>query len=174
MIVTIIQRPVVLLAVLFCLVGLFGVLTVSSDRCLANNDGATSTINDLAFIAGHWQGEAFGGTCVEVWNAPSGNSMMGMFKLIQNGKIVFYELMIIAEDTAGIALKLKHFNADLTGWETKDEMVTYPFVKLKNDAAIFEGISFHRKSTDTLLVTLTTDHDGVIDTSEFVYSQVKQ
>lgn len=53
-------------------------------------------------------------------------------------------------------------------------MVTFPFVKLKDDAAIFEGVSFHRTSADTLLVTLTIDHEGVIDTLEFVYYQVKQ
>lgn len=53
-------------------------------------------------------------------------------------------------------------------------MVTFPFVKLEDQEAIFEGISFHRTSADTLLVTLTTEHEGVVDTLEFVYYQVKQ
>lgn len=50
-------------------------------------------------------------------------------------------------------------------------MVTFPFVKLEDHEAIFEG---HRTSADTLLVTLTTEHEGVVDTLEFVYYQVKQ
>ncbi|MDH3892311.1 MAG: DUF6265 family protein [candidate division Zixibacteria bacterium] len=156
-----------------CLVCLIVGTLVPTGSIRSANDDPTK-VDDLAFIAGQWRGEAFGGICEEVWNAPSGNSMMGMFKLIQQDRIVFYELMIIAEDSAGIALKLKHFNADLTGWETKDDMVTFPFVKMQNNKAIFEGISFHRKTTDTLLVTLTTEHDGKIDTTRFVYLQVKE
>ena len=70
-------------------------------------------------MAGHWQGEMFGGMAEEVWNPPSGNSMMGMYKLIKDGKTVFYEFFSIIEESNSLILKLKHFNPDMTGWEEK-------------------------------------------------------
>lgn len=50
-----------------------------------------TTLAELAFIAGTWQGELGKGTTEEQWNPPSGDSMMGMFRYVQNGKAAFYQ-----------------------------------------------------------------------------------
>jgi len=42
-------------------------------------EGMTSPemqLADVAWIAGHWKGEAFGGIAEEVWTPPMGESMM--------------------------------------------------------------------------------------------------
>jgi hypothetical protein len=132
------------------------------------------TVDDLGFIAGRWEAEAFGGICEEVWNPPSGGSMVGMFKLVKDHAPVFYEIFIIAEDSAGLALKLKHFNPDLTGWEEKNDMVTFPFARLEDNKAVFDGLTFHRTAADTMLVTLTTEHDGKVEEIEFLYHLIEE
>ena len=113
--------------------------------------GPSATIDDVSLIQGTWTGPGFGGTCEEVWTAPRGGGMMGMFQLVNDDGIVFYELCQIVPEEGSLALKLKHFNADLTGWETQDETVDFPLVKLEGTTAWFEGLTYKREG-DTLHV----------------------
>jgi hypothetical protein len=46
-------------------------------------DPAQASIADLKWLAGHWTGPAFGGICDEIWSQPTGDSMVGMFRLVQ-------------------------------------------------------------------------------------------
>lgn len=118
-------------------------------------DGASSPpaqLQDIAWIAGHWQGEAFGGTVEEVWSAPLADGMMGMFRLVADGQTSFYELMVIRQVADTIILQLKHFHGDLRGWEEKDETVDFPLVAATNDRVWFSGLTFERISDDELHV----------------------
>lgn len=64
---------------------------------------------------------------------------MGMFRHHKaDGSLNFYEFLTIDKD----GLKLKHFNPDMTGWETKDEYLTFTFVSQTPEKIVFKGISF--------------------------------
>ena len=115
---------------------------------------AEITLDDISWLAGRWQGEAFGGICEEAWEKPSGPGMVGTFKLIAEDKIKFYEIMTITPDSSGPVLKLKHFNADLTGWEEKDEVITFSFIEAGENKIKFDGISYELISTDELKITV--------------------
>ncbi len=128
-----------------------------------------ATINDVAWIAGHYQGEAFGGICEEVWMPPFGGSMMGMFRMVQGDTIVFYEFFTITEESNSLNLKLKHFHPDLKGWEEKDEFVSFPLVRLTKDTAFFDGLTFQKLDQNTIQVYLALRHDGEISETEFKY-----
>src|SRR5512134_19256 len=74
-----------------------------------------ATIEDIAWLAGHWKGSALGGVSEEIWSPPLANSMMGSYRLIKNDTlIIFYEIVTITEDGQSLTLKLKHFIRDLT------------------------------------------------------------
>jgi hypothetical protein len=92
---------------------------------------------------------------------------------VADGQVVFYELIVIAHDSTGWAMKLKHFNADMTGWEEKDKVVTFPLVASGQGEAAFEGITYRLKAADTLQVVLISEHDGTPDTTEFLFHRVK-
>ena len=131
-----------------------------------------ANIDDLAWIAGKWQGEMFGGMAEEVWNPPSGGSMMGMYKLVKDDKVVFYELMLITEISNSLTYRLKHFNPDLTGWEEKDKYVDFPLVKVTTDEALFDGFTFRKLGEDKLQLFLRDDSkDGSPVESEFIYQR---
>jgi hypothetical protein len=49
-------------------------------------------LSAVAWIAGHWRGEAFGGVVEEIWTAPLRGSMMAAFKLVVNDQVKFYEI----------------------------------------------------------------------------------
>jgi len=87
-------------------------------------------LENISWISGNWKGEALGGIAEENWSKPSGGSMMASFKLIKDGKVLFYEIEIIREVENTLILQLKHFNNDLKGWETKDETVDFPLKEI--------------------------------------------
>ncbi len=101
-------------------------------------------IEDLAWIAGHWQGEAMGGAFEETWNPPMGGAMMGMFKFVSDDQIGFYELLTIVPAADSLVLRLKHFNDQLHGWEDKQETVDFALVKMTENEACFDGLTFRR------------------------------
>ena len=128
-----------------------------------------ATIEAVAWIAGSWRTEALGGVADEVWSPPNGDTMVGHFKLVSDGETQFYELETIREEEGSLILRLKHFNADLTGWEERDETVDFPLVKLADGEAYFSGMSFVRIDENTMRVCVLQEHDGEMSELEFVY-----
>jgi uncharacterized protein DUF6265 len=132
------------------------------------------TIDDLSWLAGHWYGMAFGSESEEIWNTPSGGTMVGTFKLFDEKNVNFYEIIIITIDSTGPILKLKHFNADLTGWEEKGDVVTFPFKNFSHNQIDFDGISYNRFANDSLLITLEMKQgDGSIHKEEIKCHLIK-
>ncbi len=106
---------------------------------------AEATLEDVSWLVGSWEGEAFGERFEEVWNPASNGSMVGMFKVLQGeDRVNFYELMLLVEEQGSLSLKVKHFGEDFTAWEEKDDMVTFRLVKLQPNAIHFSGLSFYR------------------------------
>jgi hypothetical protein len=131
---------------------------------------ARARIADIAWLQGHWIGEGLGGTTEEVWAPPLGNSMMGMYRLVKNGKVVFSELLFIVESDDSLVLKLKHFDADFKGWEPKDVALAFPLVKLAANEAFFDGMTIRRRG-DGCLQAFVAIHkkSGEIREEEFRY-----
>jgi hypothetical protein len=97
----------------------------------------TTTVVDLSWLAGNWYGERDDVRVEEHWSAPAGNAMMGMFRWTQNDQVRFYEFMTIEQDAEGIALRVKHFDPSLIGWEEKDTSVAFSLVQLDTRKAVF-------------------------------------
>ncbi len=111
-----------------------------------------ASIEEVAWIQGHWIGKAFGGTVEELWSPPMGSSMMGSFKLILNGEIEFYELITLSEEENSLVLRLRHFDSDLTAWEDMNEPMEFPLAKIEKDRVLFSGFTFERKGPDKMNV----------------------
>ena len=127
---------------------------------------------DVAWISGNWKGEAFGGLVEENWSDPSGDSMMATFKLINDGKVSFYEIEIIREVKESLILQLKHFNGDLKGWETKDETVDFPLVKITDSMVYFDGMTFEKVGDNEMNVyVLMMQKDGSKNQMKFKYKK---
>lgn len=118
------------------------------------------TLENTEWIAGNWKGEAFGGQVEEHWSAPSGGSMMATFKLINEGKVSLYEIIIIREIENSLILQLKHFDNDLKGWETKNETVDFPLIKITENRVVFEGMSFEKVSDTEMNVFVDLKNDN--------------
>jgi hypothetical protein len=138
---------------------------------------ARATLADVEFIAGHGVGDLDGGVIEEVWSAPRGDSMMGMFAFTKEGRARFYEFLLIEQTTSGPVLRLKHFNPGLIGWEEKAEVYSYPLIGLAPRRAIFERadkdtrLTFDATEAGTLAVTLDQKQKGEWKSSRFVYKR---
>ena len=107
-----------------------------------------ATLKDFSWLVGQWTGTGLGGVTDELWSGPAAGAMMGSFRLLRDGKVVFYEFLTLVEQGNTVVLKLKHFNADLTGWEEKADFVTFRLLKVTPDAVYFRGLTFRKRSQD--------------------------
>ena len=128
-------------------------------------------LENIAWISGTWHGEAFGGKTEEIWSEPSGGSMMATFKLINEGKVTFYEIEIIREIENSLILQLKHFGSDLKGWETKDDTVDFPLKEITESKVVFEGMIFEKVSSTEMNVYVDVKENGKVETVKFNYKK---
>ena len=147
-------------------------MTEHTLKLSAGEKSPPATLADMRWLVGHWKGEAFGGKTEEIWVEPAGGNMSGMFRLLNGEKTIFYELMAVTEKDGSLVFRLKHFNADLTGWEEKNEVQAFPLVAKRDGALMFAGMSFDPEG-DKFTVFLAIEHkDKAIEEAKFTYQRV--
>mgnify|MGYP001819091114 CR=1 FL=1 len=109
-----------------------------------------ATIEDAAMLVGSWEGSAFGSRFEAAWNPPSANSMVGLFKLYNGDGVAFYEILLMTVEEGSLSLKVKHFSADFTAWEEKEDYIEFRLVRIDDDALHFSGISFYKRGDDAI------------------------
>lgn len=115
---------------------------LSGAALAGDSQEAARSLDDLAWIAGHWAGdvEALGGRVDETWLGPAGGSMVGAFRLVAGGRARVYELLLIEQDADGdIYYRFKHVGPGWEPWE--EERVEYLLTKLEGQHAFFESTS---------------------------------
>ena len=133
-----------------------------------------ATLQDVAWLTGHWRGEAFGGIVEEIWSPPLGDSMMFVFKLVSDDRVNFYEIGHIREIEGTLILQLKHFHGDLKGWEEKDETVDFKLVKLGDNRVYFDQFTFEKLSADEInLYVVVGQNDGSEKEVKFNYKKLE-
>ena len=132
---------------------------------------APATLESVAWLAGSWVGTGLGGVVEEAWTAPSGGSMIGSFKLLQEGKPSFYEFLLLVEEEGSLVLRLKHINPDMVGWEEKDEFVSFPLVKVDGDTAYFRGLTYRKVGDDRMKIYLALHSGDEVNEAAFEFER---
>lgn len=142
------MRSSIYLSCLFLVVALSGFgQTRLTEHTLSLDESSASpaaNIQDFAWLEGRWTGQGFGGELEEVYGPPQAGAILATFRLVKDNQPVFYELCLLAQEGNSLVYKVKHFNPDLTGWEEKDEYISFPLVKMAGDTTYFHGITFVR------------------------------
>jgi hypothetical protein len=147
-------------------------LTPRTYKLLPGASPPAATIQDMAWMAGRWTGPALGGISEETWTPPNAGVMLGAYRLVKDGKTVFYEILTIVEERGSLLIRLKHFNPDLKGWEEKNEVREFPLVKKDAGAMHFEGMSFHSQGKDAFVVYLAIqEKNGTVREETFTYKR---
>jgi len=124
----------------------------------------TASLSNLAWMSGRWVDDSDGNLSEEVWTAPSGDSMMGMWRLVAGGKAKVFELLSIKAESDGIIMRLRHFDARFVPREEREKPVELTLVGWNAREARFEGpavgalglvsLTYRRPSNDMLTCTL--------------------
>lgn len=109
-----------------------------------------ATLDTMDWLVGQWVGEGIqGAPAMESWLPPMGGIMVGTFvQENTDGTIMFTEHLYLMAEGGSLVLKLKHFNADLTGWEEKDDMLTFRLVAVEPCAAYFNALTLRCAEAD--------------------------
>jgi hypothetical protein len=163
------------------------IITTLFLACLLSCQGQTNTlkfetstvspkanIQDVSWITGHWKGEAFGGITEEIWSPPLGGSMMFSFKLVDQGKVVFYELGGIREIDGTLLFQLKHFNEDFKGWEEKNETIDAKLIKMEANRVYFDQFAFEKVGENELNIYVVIEEKGKTEEVKFNYKRYKK
>ncbi|WP_228238078.1 DUF6265 family protein [Allomuricauda sp. M10] len=153
---------------------LMGTGIVSAQKTMQLSEGQespTASLKEVAWIEGSWSGEAFGGTAEEIWSAPLGDSMMFVFRLVNDNKVSFYEVGHIQQLENSLILQLKHFDGNLKGWEDKIETIDFKLVKLEKNKVYFEGLTMELVDKNHMNVYVLIEENGEAEEILFAYSK---
>ncbi len=137
-----------------------------------NAKSPKATLADARFLEGHWKGEAFGGVTEEIWTSGIGDSMLFSFRLVVDGKVDFYEIGHIIAKEDSLLLQLKHFGADLKGWEEKDETQDFKLVKKEENKLYFSGLTYEKISENEMnAYVVIANEDGSTEEITFNFKK---
>jgi hypothetical protein len=109
-------------------------------------------------MAGHWVGGDPGDLSEEVWTAPEGDSMLGMWRYVGRGQARIFELLTLTVEGQGVVLRIRHFDPKLVAKEEKAGAVELPLVAKGPGEAVFEGPQSGGKGT--IRLSYRRDGDG--------------
>jgi hypothetical protein len=121
------------------------------------------SLSSLSWLAGDWRGAEEGTESQEVWTEPAGDSMVGVWRLVVNGKLKVTEHLTIVQEGAELVMHLRHFDRSGAGWEEKDAPIVLPLVRAGDGEAVFEArsgakgplrIAYARKADGTLVTEI--------------------
>ena len=140
-----------------------------------------ATVEQLAWVAGAWRGTLGARTVEQHWSAPLGNSIVAMYRSVQDDRALLYELLAIEQEGDGVFLRIKHFapGPGLVGREAAS--VDHALVRVSENSAVFEGtstdnparITFTKPNPDTLTIVVERKPDGTPVSTEFKYTRLK-
>jgi len=116
-------------------------------RAAAAPPPVPATLADVAFMAGHWVGGEGGDVSEEVWAAPEGDSMMGMWRYVSKGHAGIFELLTLTAEGPNVVLRIRHFDPKLVGREERERAVELPLVSKRPGEAVFLGAEYGSSGT---------------------------
>ena len=106
-----------------------------------------ATLADVSFMAGHWVGGEDGDVSEEVWSAPEGDSMMGMWRYVTKGHAGIFEFLTLTTEGPNVVLRIRHFDPKLVAREEKERAVELPLGSKRPGEAVFEGAEYGGRGT---------------------------
>jgi hypothetical protein len=140
----------------------------------AQAPAAKPTLQDLAWLAGHWRIEQADRVVDEHWMAPAGDLMMGMARNVQAGKVREYEFTLLRQEPNGDILYVAS--------PAKQSEATFKLTSLRNGEAVFENpqhdfpkkVVYARQPDGSLLAWIEgPGRDGKPRRVEYPYKRVK-
>jgi len=140
----------------------------------AQAPAAKPTLQDFAWLAGHWRIEQAGSQVDEHWMAPAAGLMMGMARNVQAGKVREYEFTLLRQEPNGDILYIAS--------PSKQAETAFKLTSLRNGEAVFENpehdfpkkVVYALQADGSLLAAIEgPGRDGKPRRVEYPYKRVK-
>jgi hypothetical protein len=135
---------------------------------------ATPTLQDFAWLAGHWRIEQADRLVDEQWMAPVGGLMMGMARNVQGGKVREYEFTLLRQEPNGDIFYVAS--------PSQQTQTSFKLTSLHNGAAVFENpehdfpqkVIYARQADGSLLAAIEgPGRDGKPRRVEYPFKRVR-
>ncbi|HKR37727.1 MAG TPA: DUF6265 family protein [Steroidobacteraceae bacterium] len=139
----------------------------------AQAPAAKPTLQDFAWLAGHWRIEQADRQVDEQWMAPAGGLMMGMARNVQGGKVREYEFTLLRQEPNGDIFYVAS--------PSKQSETSFKLTSLAGGAAVFENpqhdfptkIVYARQADGSLLAAIEgPGRDGKPRRVEYPFKRV--
>jgi hypothetical protein len=139
----------------------------------AQAPAAKPTLQDFAWLAGHWRIEQADRQVDEQWMAPAGGLMMGMARNVQGGKVREYEFTLLRQEPNGDIFYVAS--------PSKQSETSFKLTSLAGGAAMFENpqhdfpkkIVYARQADGSLLAAIEgPGRDGKPRRVEYPFKRV--
>lgn len=77
---------------------------------------APSSLDDLAWLQGQWNGEWGPRTATQIWTAPRAGMILGTLQIVENNKTSDVEFFMITQTSQGVEYRVLHFTPSLSPW----------------------------------------------------------
>ena len=156
-------------------------LSILSQIMYAQTQVKNGSVNDIAFIQGHWKAATADGRAIEaVWLAPENNNILGFMRMMKAEKADLYEILAYEQSEQGFVSLVKHFKPGLLGQEEKDKQDRYNFIEASKDRAVFEKegeglrILYEKRSASQFVIARGNLQDSKwVFKDLFVFNKVK-
>lgn len=156
--------------------------TLLLTAALAARASSAANLEDLDWLVGDWRQTGETSTAQETWLAPMAGSMPGVFRLVNDGRLVVHEYILIAQEADRVVLRFKHYNADYSTWEGDGPPLTFKLAEASPGYAMWENVSptaeapdllRYQRTGDRLTVTVMDDeaNPGAGDAMTFEFRQ---
>jgi hypothetical protein len=134
-----------------------------------------ATVDQLAWLAGSWVGEAMGDRVTETYSAPLGGRITGHFSAGDGkGGVSFTDLVDYVPVGRSIAYRVRHFAPDMTGWEDKTgKPVVFPLVAIEGARWYFDGMTIDRTGRDTFTMWVRIGEGEKAQDTPFRFARVR-
>ena len=140
---------------------LFVALLTGTGAAAPDEPSKRIELSDLGWLEGCWEGTGFGTRVGECWMSAPGGRLTGVFQMLDaDGSQTMSEIFVLDHFEYGPAIRLKHFHADLTGWEGRDDFVVFPLRETGPDFARFDGLTYRLAEDGRLIVELMVSRSG--------------
>ncbi len=152
-------------------IALVAVVMLASNVIAPGDAQQPTGIEHVAWLQGCWEMVSTNRTIEEHWMAPRGKSMLAMSRILREGQLVGYELIVLREEGEQLA-----YQAHPSGQAT----AVFLSLTVSNTMVVFENrehdfpqrIGYQREKPDSLLAWIEGKSGGLERRNDLAYRRV--